>query len=214
MSLFYIAMKHPLASAFTLCLIVIAHLSNAQCPSNKGQLEIAAGYGLVGSHNVTDAFSPEKSTNPDTRKENGTPFANVRYFVYNRLALGVFAGAATETGQLHDYFASAAVTYKKSYTTIALEIYYIYTFRKMFEVYTLAGIGQSFIATETTRANSSVAPGGTTKTNETKIKAQYTPVGVRYGGRLGIFAELGLGYKGIFSGGISYKFGSPCWWKQ
>ena len=93
-----------------------------------------------------------------------------------------------------------------------MELYYIYYFRKRLEIYTLAGFGPAFISTDYTYPNGNPSAANTSP-KEDHIRAQYTPIGVRYGGRLGGFVELGLGYKGVINGGISYKFGSPCWWK-
>jgi hypothetical protein len=193
-----------LRTLFILASIIIqAQHSRAQCPSNKRQLETAAGYGLINSGSVTGQLNY-------TSSGFGTPFATARYFMFNRLAFGVYAGFTSENGAVDDYFnPSRRTTLKKKHTTIAVELYYIYAFRKRLEIYTLLGAGQATVTTETTNATN-----GTTARTESSLKAHYTPVGVRYGGRLGIFAELGLGYKGIINGGISFKFGSPCWWKQ
>ncbi len=186
----------------------------AQCPSNKAQLEIAAGYGAVNSDNFTEGLNNTNAMPGKSGNHSGTPFLIVRYFLFNRLGFGAFAGTANEQGWYGDHIiTSKTVSYKKVQTTVALELYYIYTFRKRLEVYTSLGVGPAFISTETTTYLNPADEGTIMTAKEEKIKAHYTPLGVRYGGRLGCFLELGIGYKGFINGGISCKFGSPCWWK-
>lgn len=182
--------------------------SYCQCPSNKAQLEITAGYGIVSGNQLTD--QPRQKISTYT-----VPFANVRYFVFNRLAIGLYAGLASEQGNSYDYFApQVQATYKKNYTTIAAELYYIYTFSKRLEIFTTAGIGSASVSEDYTTTTNGIITTRTRVYNKREAKIYYSPLGIRYGGRLGCFAALGLGYKGIISGGISYKFGPSCWWKQ
>lgn len=196
--------------------IAYSLISNGQCPSNKAQLEVAVSYGIITGSQVADRFNNTDNSDGKTRTYNsGNSFITVRYFLFNRLALGLSGGITNEKGQYTDRTNPSLIssTYKASYTTIAVELYYIYSFRKRLEIYTLAGAGPSFTTIQTT-TYLGVTTGVTTTNKEDKIKVQYTPIGVRYGGRLGGFLEIGIGYKGLINGGISYKFGSPCWWKE
>lgn len=139
----------------------------------------------------------------------------MRYFFFNRLAFGLTCGFLSESGKYTDPYNPSYTpgTYTKHTTVAAFEVYYIYMFRKYMELYTLAGIGPSF-----SNMNIDVnQPGGSGSTNiETQnvVKVQYTPIGIRYGGKLGAYAELGIGYKGVFNAGISYKLGPGSWWKE
>ena len=183
-----------------------------QCPSNKGQLELAASYGLV----TGDQFSDQISNNPNKKLtyNSGNAFFTLRYHFFSCLAFGIAGGVTSAAGQYTDAYHPSVVTstYRQQVTTIAFEAYYVYTFRKYFEVYTFLGAGPEFATTTTTAEPVPNAIGITTTDGRNVIKIQYTPIGVRVGGRLAGFAELGIGYKGLVNAGISYKFGRPCWW--
>jgi len=183
-----------------------------QCPSNKGQLEIAASYGSVTSDQVNIGTVENTKT---LTYNSGIAFVTARYFLYSCLAVGFAGGSTNERGQYADAFNPKIITstFKQGVTTIALEVYYVYTFRKYVEVYTFIGAGPAFTTVITVTNPTLYTPGNTITTSSDGLKAQYTPIGVRVGGRLGGFAELGFGYKGLINAGISYKFGRPCWWK-
>ncbi len=210
-------MRQILTYIFIIAALAHKGIALAQCPSNRSQLEITASYGLITGNQFAENFNSAENTDSKTRTySSGNPFLSVRYFLFNRLALGASVGNTSEKGQYPDRTNPAFIvsTYRQSYTMVAMELYYIYYFRKHLEIYTIAGFGPSFSTVETATYLSPNVPGPVTTASEDKIKAQYTPVGVRYGGRLGGFLELGMGYKGLINGGVSYKFGSPCWWKQ
>ncbi len=189
----------------------------AQCPSNKGQLEVAVSYGLLSVDQLSQKVTGDN--NPGSKNityNSGAPFVTVRYFLYNRLAIGFAAGSSSERWQYNDVYTPSTIISqsKQSATTVACEVYYIYVFRKYFEAYTLAGFGSSFTSTETVTNATATASATTVNTSTAGVKAQYTPIGVRVGGKLGAFAELGIGYKGVFNFGVSYKFGPASWWKE
>ena len=141
-----------------------------------------------------------------------TTFFTTRYFIYNRLAIGCALGLGAEHGTYSNGPTPgyAHGSYNVNNTTLAFEVYYIYFFRKYLEVYTYAGIGPSFISKQEMGS-----PGFDALSYKTEIvKAQYTPAGIRFGGRIGGYAELGYGYKGMVNLGISFKIGPSCWWKD
>ena len=121
-------------------------------------------------------------------------------------------GINTEKGTFNDAtFPSASTgSYTVSNKTVAMELYYIYLFRKYIELYTFAGVGP----TSSTEQNTLSGSFGSSRQSESKagLKGQYTPIGIRAGGRLGAYAELGYGYKGLVNLGISFKLGPSCWW--
>ncbi len=191
-------------------------LCHGQCPSNRSQFEITASYGLIRGSQFTDNLSSSGTSGGKTiTSASGNAFLSGRYFLFNRLALGFSGGTATEKGHYTDRTDPSIIssTYSTTYTTVAMELYYIYYFRKYLEVYTLAGFGPTFTSVNTI-TDHTPNPSTTVTTRQDKVTAQYTPAGIRIGGRLAGFIELGIGYKGLINGGISYKFGSPCWWRQ
>ncbi len=203
-----------------LLLFAFAGIDSAygQCPSNKRQLDISVSYGVISTDQVFGVPNDDGATVSGQKtltSTPGSPFINVRYFFFNRLAFGVTCGFLSESGKYTDPYNPLNIpgTYTKHTTVAAFEVYYIYMFRKYLELYTLAGTGPSF-----SNMNIDVnQQGGSSSTNVqtlNKMKVQYTPIGIRYGGKLGAYAELGIGYKGVFNAGISYKLGPGSWWKE
>lgn len=47
-----------------------------------------------------------------------------------------------------------------------------------------------------------------------KITGHISPFGIRIGRKLGGFMELGLGYKGLFNFGMSYRFKTKGWFQE
>jgi hypothetical protein len=200
--------------AVFISVLMIAHFAAVgQCPSNKGQLELAISYGLM----TGDQFSDQVSNNPAKKMtyNSGNAFFTLRYHFFSCLALGLAGGVTDAKGQYTDAYHPSVVTstYQQHVTTVAFEVYYVYTFRKYLEVFTFLGAGPEFGNTPSTTSPAPNNTGVTTTDGREAIKVQYTPIGIRVGGRLAGFAELGIGYKGLFNAGISYKFGRPCWWK-
>jgi hypothetical protein len=121
-------------------------------------------------------------------------------------------GLSSEQGNLIDpNTATKAFSYNVNTQTVAVELYYVYYFRKYLEVYTFAGAGPEFSSTAT---KATTLNGETTNLKNDKFKAQYTPLGLRLGGRFGVYAEVGYGYKGLVNTGVSFKLGPASWWKN
>lgn len=193
--------------------------STAQCPSDLGQLEITASYGHLPGYQLAGRAAGDYATAGRSGKQfnsnTGPAFITARYFFYNRLAFGFTFGTTVEKGQNNDRTNPSTIisTYSRSQQTIAAELYYIYLFRKYVEVYTLLGAGPAFIST-VTETNATATTLAKSETDGfDAIRMHYSPLGVRVGARLGAFAEVGIGYKGLVSAGLSFKFGQSCWWK-
>lgn len=191
-----------------MCFVVASLHSLAQCPSNKGQVDLLASYGFV----AADMVAGNPHADAPHRTGTGTASAGIRYFLYNRLSLGINLSSYSEddfyTSRLPPVVTTSKLTVNT--TVFAMEFCYVYTFRKYLELYSILGAGPGFVTTETT----TISSGAKSKSTENKLKAHYSPVAIRAGGRLGGFLELGFGYKGFVNLGVSYKFGRPCWWKN
>jgi outer membrane protein W len=202
-------------------LIACSFASKGQCPSDKRQFDIIINQGFITGDQLADQVKANDNASAGSGGKSetynsGATFITVRYFLYNRLAFGFAGGINNVRGQYTDSYHPSLIisTYKQSNTTIAAEFYYIYFFRKYLEVYTFLGVGPSFTTTTTAVDATLFAPATTVIENRDELKLQYTPIGIRLGGRIGGFAELGIGYKGIFNAGISVKLGPSCWWKM
>jgi hypothetical protein len=204
--MFYLYHMKPILLAATLFLCTVH--SFAQCPSNKYQWEFAGSYGLISAAMLRPSDS---YTGVNAGPAPNAACLTVRYFVYNRLAIGATGGFASAMGTYTHFGAGGpGGNYKVSANIAAAELYYIYTFRKYIELYALAGVGMAFVTTGI-KPETSLTD---VYQNDLygKLMAQVTPLGVRVGGRLGAFAEVGYGYKGIVSAGVSFKLGPSCWW--
>ncbi len=201
------------------CLLLFTIMSsiyaNGQCcPSYKRQPEFIVSYGqLTGS----DFFGSWKTMSNDSRKvstetsNTGADFFTARYFLYSCLSLGIAGGYIDQKGNISErsgakYYITS--TYEHKAATIAFELNYIYRIRRHVDIYTYAGAGPSFKTVITNYVASSIsneAPAKTTRSSD--FIFHYCPVGVRVGGRIGAFGELGFGYKGLVSGGLSLRLG-------
>ncbi len=193
-----------------LCLLAVS--LSAQCPSNRGQLDISASYGVGSPDQVNLGVQENYKT---TTYISGATFVSGRYFLYRVMGIGFTAGTISEKGNETDAFNKSFVknTFVKSITTVAVEAYYVYVFKKYIEAYTVFGIGPAFTTITTTNNPTPYVAGSVVTTKSDGLRLQYTPIGIRLGGRIGAFAELGFGYKGLFNGGVSFKIGPSCWWR-
>ncbi len=204
---------------FLLLAVAATNSAYGQCPSNKRQLDISVSYGVISTDQVFGVANDDGATVSGQKtltNTPGSPFITARYFFFNRLAFGLACGVLSESGKYVDTYnpLNTPGTYSKHTTVAAFEVYYIYMFRKNMELYTLAGIGPSF---SNTNIDVNQQGGSSSSTNAQTLnvmKVQYTPIGIRYGGKLGAYAEVGIGYKGVFNAGVSYKLGPGSWWKE
>ena len=155
--------------------------------------KIVAGLSYFGVEDVS--FSNSGCTGPK--------FVNFRYYVTHRFSLGLTAGNQYIAYQMWndgEKITTPSFSYSGQLTTIAGEMRYNYSNSKYFCAYGLLGFGETFFNLQK-ETNGAVVPqsGGT---------FQFTPIGLRIGNRFGVFGELGLGYKGLASGGIYFKFGT------
>jgi hypothetical protein len=74
--------------------------------------------------------------------------------------------------------------------------------QEVIQLYTMLGLG----VTLNTEKGSYNSTGDTDTETSSNLAFQVTPIGMRIGRKLGGFAELGFGYKGIMNFGLSYRF--------
>lgn len=90
-----------------------------------------------------------------------------------------------------------------TYYTLAAETRYSYLKKEKLDVYALLGAGATFGTSKKKHQNNTFEADD--NYHDTFFNFQITPLGVRYGNQWGGFAELGFGYRGIFSFGIFYN---------
>lgn len=187
---------------------------HGQCPSYKYQPEFMVSYG---QYTASDYFGSWKkvaggSGNAGVQTgSTGADFFTARYFLYSCLSVGATAGYMAERGNNTAHYGFERVTtgtYEHRALTVAVEVNYIYRILKYLDVYTYVGTGPAFKTTITTPVESPLSAAGTAKTERSDAFVfHYSPLGIRVGGRVGGFAELGFGYKGLVSCGLSVRPG-------
>lgn len=195
-----------------LLVVVISGMGSAygQCPSYKYQLEVAASYGRLTARELINNDAAAQNTRQETAN-SGADFFSAKYYLYSCLAIGAAGGYQVQQGNRRERYGAEYVTtgnYTTTTATIAVELTYIYRIHKYMDVYTFAGTGPAFASEKTTGVTS---PIGNTLKNTSERSDEfvfhYCPLGIRVGGRIGGFAELGFGYKGLFSCGLSVRPG-------
>ena len=185
-----------------------------QCPSYKYQPEFIVSYGQLTSSDLIGGWkisAPDGKRSTTETATTGANFFTARYFLYSCLSVGFTGGYIDQKGNNNQRYGAQYVTtstYEHKAVTIAVELNYIYRIRKYVDIYTFIGAGPAFKTAVTTNVASPISVDGQAKTTKSEdLVFHYTPLGVRVGGRIGGFAELGFGYKGLLSGGLSLRLG-------
>ena len=208
-------MKNNLFVSSLVLLLTASLRSSAQCPSYRYQPEFMGSYGVItGDQLISSLQQPTNKdgrTRSETTSSSGAIFLTAGYYLYSYLSVGMSAGYIGEQGQNKQGYGFQSVTtssYSKKIVTIAFEINYLYRITKYMDTYTFLGVGPGFTTLETTPANSQISVAAEAQTTRSDaFRFHYSPIGIRIGGRVGAFAELGFGYKGLLSGGLSVRLG-------
>ena len=125
----------------------------------------------------------------------GSFFVTYKYHVTEKFALGAAAGynAAADENK-YTYFDRHKT--RRTAFTIAFESTFYWVKKKNFQLYSLAGAGVF---------HKKIDKDGLV-TTDAGPSFQVTPAGIRFGREVGIFLEVGSGYKGAANGGVSLVF--------
>ncbi len=174
---------------FCLALSMISFLpaSHAQ----KGKSEISLAYGYYSAYSLVDHASANR---PALSNSSGVGMLNYKYYLTKKLTLGMGFGYEN-------------ISSWGSFLTFTPEFSYTYYDnphdRIRVKLYGGASMGltifDDFFVYRDIYAHHTDESG-------VKVTGQITPFGMRIGRKLGGFVELGLGYKGLFNFGASYRF--------
>ncbi|GAA4470123.1 hypothetical protein GCM10023093_30720 [Nemorincola caseinilytica] len=203
---------------YTLCFLVcsVGHMA-AQAGSqpdtaNKLRREIGIGFGLLSLDQVrgitmeAGLYSSRKDL---PVRMTGALFLTYRHYLSGMFAVAVCVGMDNQVGYLNAENGTRLGSYKREVYTAAAEFFWVYE-QDLDEpwpatVYGLAGIGytggHSYFGYYPQFSNNYTIP---YNARISHFNVQVTPVAVRFGRRIGVFFELGYGYKGLVCGGISY----------
>ena len=140
--------------------------------------------------------------------ENGSRISayNVHYAIAVKDHWMVGATLAYQTLS-RDWLVNDKVAGQDSSTayTIAVETDYRYISKPVFQMYSGAGLGLVSVKTDFILGPNLMLKGENGQSSQ-YFTFQITALGFRVGKQLAGFAELGFGYKGIASAGLSYQF--------
>jgi len=191
-----------------ICLLLV-FIFTGRATSQPAHNEISVSYGVLSSTEVmrngaidifvpvfTFGFFTSETTNT---KVTGPLLFSWRYIPKSRWGFGILTGFIkgsydqTTTSVLGK---SKTVFHNKySAFTIAPEIDFRYIQKEKFTMYSSATLGSTFMSEE--------IDGSEVKT--TYFDVHLSLIGLRYGQKLGAFAELGFGFKGLINFGINLK---------
>ncbi|RVU90347.1 hypothetical protein EH230_05225 [Flavobacterium columnare] len=178
--------------------------SNAQ---EKRTSEFRVSYGVVSTNSIINTVTDILTTpgtlgaiTVDNKISSGVFTISYSYALVDKLNLGLdlayeaFVSDVISNGKIVN-------KQKEDDITLALKSNYNYLSKNKFRLYSGLGIGYTLIKNRTNDLSSQ----GLSFDNSSRFNFQITGIGFRYGGKLGISAEAGLGYKGILNAGISYQ---------
>jgi len=161
-----------------------------------GEHELSIGIGSAAANQLPDSAATFASP---------TGFFTYRYYVSNGVSLGFTAGIQQMRGaSIYENagYQMMPFTYSQMNTTLAAEMTFLYCSRGLFQAYGMLGLGVLHWSEEDLDQDGNVS-----EESGNKLAYQVTPLGIRVGRSLGVFGELGYGYKGIVFGGLSYQAG-------
>jgi len=130
---------------------------------------------------------------------SGVPFFSYHYSRNSKFGFGFAIGYYQSKGDLY-ILAENRGPFTESNYIGALEIDYHWVMKKGFQLYSGAGVGVR------------IRKGTYHDLDSTETVSKALPtfhanlLGLRIGRKIGIFGELGLGYKGMFCGGLNAQF--------
>ena len=193
----------------TLLLLSVAPLFSV-AQTFRGQSEVSVSYGFRSFQEVSNGefgLGDEDSYVTEDYS-TGNLFLTDRYYLSNRLAIGLTAGRIHFNTSFHQSQGSYAVESSSSsfdYTTIAPEVLFNYINTRYVRLYTLLGTGYSIVSEKTTEYFPFGQPAVSSSVRHTPINVYYSPIGLSIGGQVSGFLELGIGYKGFVNAGLSFR---------
>jgi hypothetical protein len=184
--------------------------------------EVIVGHGIFPSDQVFE--NGARRTAYNTSQYTGAIAATYRYHISHVVSLGLSFAYENEQGTFTDnsynynynyYYASGNYpanyfnsygTFRRSSFTIAPEVTFNYgDFAHGFiRLYGVFGMGYTFRNELLTDAGTN-AEYTSPYINRVHVNAYGSPLGVRFGHQLGGYFELGLGYRGVFNYGLTYR---------
>lgn len=178
--------------------------------SQEREHQISVGYTLGNTSQFLDAFREisyavggglifSESDLKNEKNKGGIHFS----YAYTPQKSWFFGATFVYTGSEYDLIVDGQNYGKQSYNyyTFAGEAGFHYLKREYFRLYSLVGLGLTFIDSKFTERNSLEEFGG----NQSMVDFQVTPLGISFGKKFGGFANFGFGYRGLVNFGLYYR---------
>ncbi len=202
-------MKKLLTVSILTLIICQASIMESFSQNLKGDHEFSAGAGFVTTDqiigvliDITRTLGTLGYVQSDNVNYTGAFYFNYRYYISPKVAAGLSLVADKASGDLVDNDDNMLGHFKRNAVTIAPEMTLSYVNNKSFRLYGLIGVGYTIGNEKST--NDIGEDNYTAKYNH--FNFQISPIAFRVGGRIGAFAEIGFGYKGIIGAGINGYF--------
>ena len=189
--------------------IVLACLLAGSVSAQGHRHQVHTGYGAFSTSNFLDAFARVLASGASlmhyTSKNSsysGIFQAGYKYEVARRLDLG--ATYSYGTGKSDAFYGGKyAGQFKNQYHTISADADYRYVSWGRWALYASVGIGATIYRQQ-------YEPENTDKERDSDrivhFNFQASPLAIKYGNRIGLFAEIGAGYRGLVQGGAFVRF--------
>jgi len=210
-----------LFSALGYANVIWAQDPKPERPAIYNRFEFNLGYGRLSPYELIS------ETGYDVNKYSGSFTLTSRYFITNKLAVGLAVSIEKESGNWGDNYSDPPVipipplyngTFKRASYTFAPEISYSYATSPggKTRVYASCAAGITYInevdAYSTAYYEFMYHNGVNVlgnhmelNNNSTKFSGYISPIGLRVGRTLSAFVELGYGFKGVINGGLTLK---------
>lgn len=188
---------------FTILLACIL-ATNLSAQEKKHNLSVGTGIGTTSE--IIDALSDiittglSAGTYSSNKSYTGAYHLGYKYGVSERISAG--ATLLYEHGTANALVNKEQIgRFKNNYFTLAAEGEFRYIDKPAFKLYGILGAGATLF-------NQEYKPdeGEADKDSKLHFNFQVSPIGIKLGNNIGIFAEAGFGYKGIVSAGVFTNF--------
>ncbi len=188
------------------CLIFSIHLL-----AQNGKNELAVGYGIYTTITKIESSAEFSSDGlsagmtSSNKVYTGSFHVGYKYYDYLSQVMPVAIGGTFLYEQIQSQAFLGNIEagwFNDNYYTLIGEIKMIYLNKEKLLLYGIMAGGATFC----TRKFTSNENHQTDNTCIVHLNFQLTPIGIKYGNRFGVFAELGLGSKGIVCTGVFARF--------
>ena len=193
----------------SLCVFVlVAVFASTAAEAQMRHHDISLSYGLVTLDQAADIVESTLTAvltlgtfDKEHLNFSGAPFLTYHYSANGRFGFGFAVGGYSTTGDLTSSLDGTG-TFKETNYVGALEFDYRWILKKSFQMYSGAGAGVRI------RKGTYTIEGEAEPLHMTKALPTFhlNLLGFRFGRAVGIFGEIGAGYKGIFNVGLNAQF--------